>query len=355
MIEHPKRLSLIDQATTHLRQRIESGEWPRLLPGERKLCAELGISRPTLRSALKILEREGWLRSEPNRSREIVRRRKRRIRAGHKVTILFGNEVSLEEGRQQAQVEAARAALRKHQIESELIALPQNEGASLSHFLDTFDARRDNHSWVLMSVPEMVQRWFADNGVPALVSGSLFPGVTLPSLDVDNRATCRHAAGHLISRGCRSLALIGTNRPRAGDLASEAGFIEAIEQSTQPSIHHHIIRTALDPDDIARQLDSAFRHPNPPTGLVVCHSARTLAAVNHCQKSGRRIPDDVAIVSRDHDYYLNYLRPSISAYHFNNQSFARKFANLVLELDRQNVNWQQKLIVPTFVEGDSSR
>lgn len=32
------------------------------LPGERKLCAEFGVTRPTLREALTQLQRDGWLR-----------------------------------------------------------------------------------------------------------------------------------------------------------------------------------------------------------------------------------------------------------------------------------------------------
>lgn len=52
---------VVPVAIRDLRERIESGKLipGQMLPGERALCLELGVSRMTLRAALKWLEREG--------------------------------------------------------------------------------------------------------------------------------------------------------------------------------------------------------------------------------------------------------------------------------------------------------
>ncbi|WP_141921942.1 GntR family transcriptional regulator [Haloactinospora alba] len=66
---------LRDQVAAILRARIESGEYPprRRIPPEAEFIEEFGVSRPTVRAALAILEDEG---------RIVTRRGKGRFVAG---------------------------------------------------------------------------------------------------------------------------------------------------------------------------------------------------------------------------------------------------------------------------------
>ena len=52
------------QVAEHLRSRIADGEYPvgSRIPTENELAAQLGVSRPTVRQALELLDREGRLR-----------------------------------------------------------------------------------------------------------------------------------------------------------------------------------------------------------------------------------------------------------------------------------------------------
>lgn len=66
-------VSLVDEIATLLRERIYS---QRYAPGARlrqeHLCAELGISRTPLREAMRRLEQEGLIRSEPGKGARVV-------------------------------------------------------------------------------------------------------------------------------------------------------------------------------------------------------------------------------------------------------------------------------------------
>ena len=68
-------------AAQSMRERILSGEWPsglRLQP-ERDLCVELGISRITIRHALRILEEEGLVTRQQGRGTFVNAHPSRRI------------------------------------------------------------------------------------------------------------------------------------------------------------------------------------------------------------------------------------------------------------------------------------
>lgn len=59
---------------THLRRRIESGEFPDLLPSERTLTEEYGVSKGTVRKALAELRAEGLIRTDKGWGSYVVER-----------------------------------------------------------------------------------------------------------------------------------------------------------------------------------------------------------------------------------------------------------------------------------------
>jgi len=72
MLQLPKRTSLITQTVEALRHAIEEGVWHEVLPGERELADRFQVSRPTLREALKILQRNQVIEVAHGKRRTIV-------------------------------------------------------------------------------------------------------------------------------------------------------------------------------------------------------------------------------------------------------------------------------------------
>ena len=72
-----QRSSLIDQVCAALREGLRAGAWPEWLPGERRLCAELGVGRNSLRAGLRRLAAEGVVAIVPGQGT----RRLARVRA----------------------------------------------------------------------------------------------------------------------------------------------------------------------------------------------------------------------------------------------------------------------------------
>jgi DNA-binding GntR family transcriptional regulator len=95
-------MTVVDSLTDALRREILDGERPagaRLV--EHELCAQYGVARHSLRTALRALAAEGLIRVEPNRGARVAK-----LSAGE-ITALYELRAALE-------TEAARLALERH-------------------------------------------------------------------------------------------------------------------------------------------------------------------------------------------------------------------------------------------------
>ncbi|EHN10511.1 putative regulator PutR for proline utilization GntR family [Patulibacter medicamentivorans] len=85
-IEWRGRVRLVDEVTDVLRERIYAGVYaPGAALRQEQLAADLDISRTPLREALRVLESEGLVRSEPGRGVRVVSVDARTLLAGYEV------------------------------------------------------------------------------------------------------------------------------------------------------------------------------------------------------------------------------------------------------------------------------
>ncbi len=353
MPEIPQRNSLVIQTIDILRQRIARREWHSVLPGERALSESLQISRPTLRLALDVLEAEGRIKTAQGRSRMIVREKEetaaeRKVSVGlvsqdpphlmAPTSIFYLNELRrhLQEAGLQLTVFANRKLANRN---------PRN---ALTAFLD--ESRVS--CWVLLAVNETVQRWFAENHLPAIVAGSAYPGLHLPSLDIDYGAVCRHAAGVFLRHGHRRLAILVPNSDIPGDRTSEAAFLKAIEEAGRDRASGAVFRHDGSRDAIVRVLDRAFARREPPTGLLVCRPLHVLTAVTVLLSRGLAMPGAFSLISRDSDTYLNCVYPDIARYSYRRRTFAHRLARLVIQLANSgSLPKREHRLIPQFHAG----
>ncbi len=353
----PHRHSLIAQTAQILREGMQQGLWAGHLPGERSLCERLNISRPTLRAALAQLAREGWLEVAQGKARRILPPTGRHEVARRQVVQLLTpvrlHAVPpfvmfwLDELR-----EHLGAAGQGFEVQVAPVCYTQRPFKALESLI----RRAPASVWVLYQATAPMQRWFAERGLPCLVAGSCFPGVSLPFVDVDYRAACRHAASLLLAKGHQRVVFIARDRPLGGDVASEAGFLEAFRQDGQqkgePLILRHDEMVANLCGKLERLFQDSFRRP---TGLLVARSYHALTVVNHLLRMGLQIPNDVAVISRDDDAFLNYVVPSLARYRSDPALYARKILRLCRQLAAGN--WpmrEQVLIMPRFLKGEST-
>lgn len=328
----PRRVSLVSQAAESIRAHLRAGQWTQRLPAERRLCKLLQVSRPTVRAALGQLEREGVIRlvGRTRRCTGAGRSRSTRVARSRSIAMLVPSPLQAMHPTVLFMMDTLRDRLADAGHVIHLHVSPAAFSAKPARSLEGLIEGDPTAIWVAWGSKEPMQRWFLRHRAPLLVVGSCGPGIPLPSVDVDFRATCRHAGDLLLRKGHRRLALVMQQDAYDGDVESERGFREVLG-------HHHGVQLRILRHDgtaahLCSLLDAALRSPHRPTGYLVFRAAHALTVVMHLMRRGLRLPHDAAVLSRDEEAYLRHASPAVSRYAIDLDQFSRRVCNAVRAL-----------------------
>jgi LacI family transcriptional regulator len=346
-----RRDSLAAQAAVILRAEIEAGTWTGMLPGELTLCRRLHISRATVRGALAKLEADGLVRGSKGRRREIVKvvPVRRAAVALSRVMVLSPVPHAGLTVTKLLWMDALRGELTSRGMAMELVVSAAVSLPRAHRVLKDLVGQHGDAVWILLRASGPVQKWFAGQGLPCAVAGSMVSGVALPAVDWDYFAACRHAAGRLLARGARRLGLVIPRSALPGDEESEAGFREGAGRHGVTVIRHDGT-----PDGLCRALDGAMGQSGAPDGLLVCHSTHTLTVLGRLQQQGFRVPADVRVVARDDDPMLLHAVPEPARYELPPERYAGQLARIVFQwVDGEVPAASTGRLLPSFVTGSS--
>jgi DNA-binding LacI/PurR family transcriptional regulator len=352
----PQRQSLVAQSAAFLNRQIEQGVWGEWLPSERSLCDLLQVSRNTLRAALVQLKQEGRIASVHGAGNRILATRGRRPSRlkSHDVALLAPLPLQQLRPTVTLWIDALRSMLGERGCRLHFFQGQQYYRSNPGPALQKLISQHRHACWILTLTNEAIQRWFEGSGAPCIVAGSVYPGINLPFRDLDHRATCRHAAGVMLGLGHRRIALVLPTQRRAGDIESEAGFLEAVRQSPQAGAEAVIATHDASVPGIVQALRRVLEQQPRPTALLVANAYHYVTVATRLQQTGCRVPQDVSVVSRDEDPFLSFMLPTPARYETSPQSFAKALLRPVLELLQGSGVTQPTLrLMPDFVRGES--
>ena len=167
--------------------------------------------------------------------------------------------------------------------------------------------------WVLHKMPMTVQQVAEETHLPCLVFGSVFPGIKLPSIDLDFTATARHAAGRCFAAGRTRLALVIHRTRLAGDTlaAEEVRRLTREKGLADPVlIRHDFNRSAL-----IDSLDSLIARPDGmPDAMLILNQHHLLTVLPHLLRRRIEIPRRVSLVYLGNDPSSERLSPQPDRY-----------------------------------------
>jgi DNA-binding LacI/PurR family transcriptional regulator len=356
----PRRTSLVEETVSVMQEGIRLGRWRELLPGEHELCAELHVSRTTLRKAIQALYRQDLLHGGGHGKRHQLAV-KARGRKGP-VKVWHGNEVRvLSTLGERDLISITKTALQHFHSEVESAGLafrfehcPRLKNRCKDPEMRDFTNQPAVAGWVLQGVSESVQDWFARSGLPVIVLGARFPGVNIPSVEYASAALGRHAGLEFLRRGHRRIAMIYPDVKFPADLQCAEGLREAARQHADDEAQ--VLDGKYEPsvNGIRRIMQRLLKLEHAPTAFLVAQPNFVWPVIGCLQLAGKSVPQDAAVISRANDLFLATAIPKITRYRHDGAKLGKVAAQLMISIIRgQTPSDTVRMIMPELVPGET--
>jgi len=348
-------LRISSQVAQLLKQEIADGTWREELPGEQALAGKYQVSRKTVRSALTELRSAGIIHTRNGIGSRVVPNKLPRPagKSSRRIGLLLPDSLYSVRQYTLLWINHLTEALYDAGYQLEVSHGRKYFGAKAGRSLAKLTGSKPAACWILARSNRAIQAWFSRSPHLAVIAGTAYPETTLPSVDVDHHALCRHAAHSLLRAGHRRIAIMFDGSGQAGDWESEEGFLAALG-AAPTEVASHICRIERSSLAVKKELRRLMTLPEPPTAFVLSNSFSYLTAASYLASLGKRIPEDISLISRDHEPFLEHLHPLPSRYYYSPLKFARAMFRALEEAMRQRKKFLSRVRdMPDFLSGDS--
>lgn len=187
---------------------------------------------------------------------------------------------------------------------------------------------------------------------PVVLVDSYAPGTTYDAVVTDNVAGAATATRHLIARGHRRIAIVGSE-PEAFPSIQErrAGYLQAMGEADLPPC---IVDCPLHPDAAAPAV-TALLHAEPEvTAIFGCNDEVAIAAMRAAQALGRAIPTDLSVVGFDNIAITQHVTPTLTTMRVDKMGMGRLAAQLLINrITHPQAGPVRGIICPQLIERHS--
>ena len=157
------------------------------------------------------------------------------------------------------------------------------------------------------------------------------PSMDMSSVIINDAASAREATLSLIDGGARRIAFLGGPNQQKQMIDRKHGYLEALRERGIPirteliKCHHISFNSGLSDTHELLQL------PEPPDAILAAHGLLATSALLAVTNTGKRIPDEVAIVGYMSDWVSEMSHPRVSFVKQNLKEIGTKAFRLLLD------------------------
>ncbi|CAM5548134.1 LacI family DNA-binding transcriptional regulator [Streptomyces atroolivaceus] len=168
-------------------------------------------------------------------------------------------------------------------------------------------------------------------GMPAVISGRRHAAETLPSVDSDNFEGARAAVDHFISRGRRSIATITGRLDVYGAQRRLDGYRKALAAAGHDPDERLIAPADFSEEGGARAMRELLERRPDVDAVFAASDVMAAGARQVLRESGRRIPDDVALIGFDDSAVARHMDPPLTSVRQPIEEMGRTMARVLLQ------------------------
>ncbi len=350
-----RRLNLSEQAAQHLREGFQAGRWSGKLPGIWLLAKELGVSRDTVRDALRLLEEEGLVTNcGAGKSRAVNKDGSVPVRRLLRLGILLPSPLEKDNAHTHELIYSVKQAI---EALGHLCFIAPKSSQQLRHRIERIrrymaDCQAD--AWIVYSARREVLEMVSTSALPILALGGESTGLPMASSRSDLAAPMRACVDCLVRRKHQSIVLIcppNWRHPRPN--ASAQAFIERLRHhGIRADARYNLPEWEHTPEGLGALLE-ALAFATPPTALLVVEPECIGPVLVFLAGRGMRVPDHVSVVSILPDPMQTFYSPAIAHFQWPIQPHVKRIVQWVNALARGESDRKTNTTEPTFVRAES--
>ncbi len=151
--------------------------------------------------------------------------------------------------------------------------------------------------------------------MPIVTIGPRVEGVSCVNITSDLSLSVRKSLAHLVTLGHRRVAFIGGSGGMRSSSTRRRAYFGEMERLGLPCDREMRTDAGFTPQAGEFCVSRLFSGATPekrPTAIIAINDLVALGALRQLQRMGLRVPDDVALIGCDNQFFTPYLNPSLT-------------------------------------------
>jgi LacI family transcriptional regulator len=185
----------------------------------------------------------------------------------------------------------------------------------------------------------IISRTAPDDARVALMTERNFPfathgrtdmGISHPFHDFDNETYAYQAVEQLAAKGRRRIALLAPPARLSYYLHTRIGFERGLAAFGATEVAMGRLTSEAPLDTIRSHTEALMRSADPPDGIISISGSSTIALVAGLEAAGKRLGNELDLVSKQSAEFLNWIRPEIHTANEDVRQAGRELAKAVI-------------------------
>lgn len=216
------------------------------------------------------------------------------------------------------------------------------------------DDQVDGVMLVGVQVTEEMLAILAAQQTTAVLVDAYAPEAEFDAVVSDNVGGAREAVGHLVALGHRRIALVGSTPDAYPSIRDRrAGYVAELDAHGLTPL---FADSPLLPEAAAEATLHLLETEPDVTAVFACNDNVAIAAMQAIQATGRRVPEDVALIGFDNIALAQHVAPPLTTMRVDKVGMGRLAMQLLINrLTYPEAGFVQSVIHPQLIERGSTR
>jgi DNA-binding LacI/PurR family transcriptional regulator len=183
--------------------------------------------------------------------------------------------------------------------------------------------------------------------LPMVRSGRPLSSAAVNYVDCDNRAGARDAVAHLLGRGRRRVATIAGPQDMSAGIDRLDGYRDALRAAGLPGDDGLVAIGEFHQECGQLSMSGLLDHRPDLDAVFAASDSIAAGALHAIRSSGRRVPDDVAIVGFDDSPIASHTDPPLSSVHQPVEALGQEMTRLLVRVMNGETTEPQATILQT--------